>query len=105
MSTTEMPAAGARRLTRSRDDRIVAGVCGGLARYFDIDPVIPRILLAVLAVFGGAGLVVYALAWLLIPEDGAPATRVERWLEGRGDHSRDLLLVFVALVALSFLFT
>ena len=105
MSTTEMPAAESRRLTRSRDDRIVAGVCGGAARYFDIDPVIPRILLAVLAVFGGAGLVVYALAWLLIPEDGAPATRVERWLERRGgDRSRDLVIVIVALVALSFLF-
>src|SRR3954447_13207990 len=98
MSTTEMPTADARRLTRSRDDRMVAGVCGGAARYFDIDPVIPRILLAVLAVFGGAGLVVYALAWLLIPEDGAPATRVERWLERRGgDRSRDLLIVIVAL--------
>src|SRR5437764_4065122 len=67
MSTTEMPTAEDRRLTRSHDDRIIAGVCGGVARYLDIDPVIPRIGLAVLAVFGGAGLIVYALAWLLIP--------------------------------------
>jgi phage shock protein PspC (stress-responsive transcriptional regulator) len=105
MSTTEMPAAGQRRLTRSRDDRMVAGVCGGTGRYFDIDPVIPRVVLAVLAVFGGAGLVIYALGWLLLPEDGEPTTRLERWLEGRrGDRTRDLVIVIAALIALSFAF-
>jgi phage shock protein PspC (stress-responsive transcriptional regulator) len=105
MSTTEMPAAGQRRLTRSRDDRMVAGVCGGAGRYFDIDPVIPRVVLAGLAVFGGAGLVIYALGWLLLPEDGEPTTRLERWLEGRrGDRTRDLVIVIAALIALSFVF-
>jgi phage shock protein PspC (stress-responsive transcriptional regulator) len=105
VSTTEMPAAGQRRLTRSRDDRMVAGVCGGIGRYFDIDPVIPRVVLAVLAVFGGAGLAIYAIGWLLLPEDGEPTTRLERWLEGRrGDRTRDLVIVIAVLIALSFVF-
>lgn len=104
MTSTDMPTVQPRRLTRSRDDRIIGGVCGGAARYFDIDPVIPRIVLAVLAVFGGVGLAVYALAWLLIPEDGSPSTHLERWIEGRGgDHGRDLLIVLVVLFSLGFL--
>jgi phage shock protein PspC (stress-responsive transcriptional regulator) len=102
MTTADMPTDQSRRLTRSREDRIVAGVCSGAARYWDIDPVIPRVVLAVLAVFGGAGFVVYALAWLLIPEDGSPSTRLERWLEGKGsDRGRDLLIVVLVLIALS----
>lgn len=104
MTSTDLPTDQARRLTRSREDRIIGGVCGGAARYYDIDPVIPRIVLAVLAVFGGAGLAVYAFAWLLIPEDGSPSTRVERWIEGRGgDRGRDLLIVLVVLFSLGFL--
>jgi phage shock protein PspC (stress-responsive transcriptional regulator) len=104
MTTTDMPTGAApRRLTRPRDTRIVAGVCAAAGRYWDIDPVIPRVVLAVLTVFGGAGLVIYALGWLLIPEDGAPSTRFERWLEGhQGDRSRDLLIVVLALLAVGF---
>src|SRR4051794_22565447 len=50
------PAAPRRRLTRSLGDRKVAGVCGGLGAYFGIDPVIIRILIVVLTIFGGSGL-------------------------------------------------
>ncbi|MCB2211161.1 PspC domain-containing protein [bacterium] len=58
-----------RRLTRSRDNRVIAGVCGGIGNYFNIDPVIVRILW-LLAFFGaGAGLLAYIIAWLVIPED------------------------------------
>jgi phage shock protein C len=56
-----------RRLYRSRDDRVLAGVCGGLGEYFTIDPVIIRIVWIVLTFAGGAGLLLYLLAWLLIP--------------------------------------
>jgi phage shock protein PspC (stress-responsive transcriptional regulator) len=105
MTTADLPLEEPRRLTRSREDRIVAGVCSGAARYFDIDPVIFRVVLAVLAVFGGAGIVLYAFGWLLIPEDGSPSTRLERWLEGKhGDRRRDILIVVLALIALSFIF-
>lgn len=102
MTTTSAPTDAPRRLTRARDDRIVGGVCGGIARYYDVDPVIPRIVLAVLAVFGGTGIAVYVFAWLLIPEDGNPSTRFERWLEHRGgNRGRDLLIVLAALFLLS----
>ncbi len=60
---------GPRRwLRRSRTDRMVSGVAGGLGEYFDVDPVIFRVLFAVLSFFGGVGLVMYGLAWLLVPE-------------------------------------
>jgi phage shock protein PspC (stress-responsive transcriptional regulator) len=58
-------------LHRSRTDRKVAGVAGGLARHFDVDPTIFRVLFAATTFFGGAGLVVYAVLWLFVPEDGS----------------------------------
>ena len=51
-------------------DKKVAGVAGGLARHLDVDPLILRVALVVLVFFGGAGLIVYAACWLLVPEDG-----------------------------------
>ncbi|MEO7261801.1 MAG: PspC domain-containing protein [Jatrophihabitantaceae bacterium] len=57
-----------RWLRRSRSDRMVSGVAGGLGEYFGVDPVIFRVLFAVLSFFGGVGLVMYGLAWLLVPE-------------------------------------
>jgi phage shock protein C len=57
------------QFTRSRDDKMIAGVCGGLARYFNIDTTIVR-LLFVLAVFlGGASPLIYLVLWLVMPED------------------------------------
>ena len=57
-----------RWLRRSRTDRMISGVAGGLGEYFGVDPVIFRVLFAVLSFFGGVGLVMYGLAWLLVPE-------------------------------------
>ena len=59
----------AKRLFRSRKDGLIAGVCGGLAEYFDVDPSLVR-LVFILAIFlGGAGLVVYIVAWFIVPEN------------------------------------
>ena len=58
----------AKRLCRSLADRKIAGVCGGLAEYFDLDPLLVRILVLVLALTTGAGFLFYVLAWVLIPE-------------------------------------
>ena len=57
------------QFTRSKNDKMIAGVCGGLARYFDVDPAIVR-LLFVLAVFlGGASPLIYLVLWLVMPEE------------------------------------
>jgi len=80
--TEPQPAAGEsghrpRKLTRSRGDRMVAGVAGGLGRYFDVDPVIFRIGFGVSVFFGGLGFVAYlALAFFLPDEEGKPIVRV-----------------------------
>ena len=50
---------------------MIAGVCEGLSRHFDVDPLLIRVVLGALTVFGGAGIVLYVLAWLTIPEDDA----------------------------------
>lgn len=65
------------RLRRSRSDRYIAGVAGGLGRHFDIDPTIIRVLLVVLSFFGGAGILVYGVIWLFVPEDGEDRAPVE----------------------------
>jgi phage shock protein PspC (stress-responsive transcriptional regulator) len=73
------PDQGPRRLYKSRDERMIAGVCGGIAEYFGIDPVIVRVVAVALVFAGGAGLLAYVAAWLLIPdEDADPLERPGR---------------------------
>ncbi len=60
----------ARRLRRSGDDKMLAGVAGGIARYLNADVTLVRVIIAALALFTGAGVALYIGAWLLIPEDG-----------------------------------
>jgi phage shock protein PspC (stress-responsive transcriptional regulator) len=67
--------AGVRRLTRSETDKKIAGVCGGLADYFKVDPTLVRVVWAVLAVVPGAivlGVLAYLVAWFIMPTDHAP---------------------------------
>lgn len=66
-------------MRRSKDDRIVAGVCSGAARYLNVDPVVIRVLLAVLTLAGFAGAIIYIAAWLLLPADGADRSHVASW--------------------------
>jgi phage shock protein C len=58
-----------RKLYRSKTDRKVAGVCGGLAQYFNIDPTLIRVLFVVLAILGGSGLVLYLALWIIVPNE------------------------------------
>ncbi len=87
-----------RQLRRSRDDRMIAGVCGGLGRYVGIDPIIFRIVLAALAVFGGVGLLLYALGWLLIPEDGTDVSELHRLLQGRPSPAPIIAAIVVGVI-------
>ena len=61
--------AGTRKLYRSRTNRQVAGVCGGLAEYFNLDATLIRILFVVLAVLGGSGLALYLAMWIIVPNE------------------------------------
>lgn len=95
-----------RRLVRDPDDKVLAGLCAAAGRYTGTDPVLWRVLVAALALFGGAGIALYALAWLLVPRADQPASFVERHLR-RADHSVDavgvVLLVLITLVLLAVL--
>lgn len=85
-------------LTRSRDSSLIAGVCGGLGRYTGVDPVVFRVLFPVLVVFGGAGLLLYALGWLLIPREGSDRSEAERLLGTRLQGSAAPVAVAVAVM-------
>ncbi len=66
METEDRPSY--KRLYRSEEDRLIAGVCGGLGEHFGIDPVIIRILMVILVLAGGTtGFILYLLFWLIIP--------------------------------------
>ena len=69
MSTPEAEAREPRLLRRSPDDKVIAGVCGGLGRYLGVDSVLLRIAFVILAVAGGGGILIYVVAWILIPEE------------------------------------
>ncbi|WP_411101300.1 PspC domain-containing protein [Streptomyces sp. cmx-4-9] len=84
-------------LRRSRRDKVLAGVCGGLGRYFGLDPVVFRVVLGVLAVTGGVGLIFYGFAWLLVPQEGEDDSEAKRLLTGRVEGAT-LAAVFAALV-------
>lgn len=69
MAETEPTGSEPRVLRRSKDDRVIAGVCGGLGRYLGVDAVLLRIAFVVLAIAGGGGFLLYIVSWILIPEE------------------------------------
>lgn len=58
-----------KKLYRSKDDCWVAGVCGGIGRYFNLDPTLIRALFVIFTLFGGSGILLYLILWLIIPEE------------------------------------
>jgi len=58
----------AKRLTRSHDNKVIGGVCGGIAEFLGVDATWVRLIAAVTVLFGGAGGVIYLLAWLVLPD-------------------------------------
>jgi phage shock protein PspC (stress-responsive transcriptional regulator) len=86
------------RLRRTVADRKVAGVAGGIARHLDIDPLIMRVAFVVLTLFGGAGLIVYAACWILLPEDGQQNQPL-----GLDERSRSVALILVGILGAALL--
>ena len=66
-----------KRLFRSRNERVIWGVCGGLAQYFDIDPVIVRILMVLLAFADGIGILAYIIMAIAIPNEDSTSKKLE----------------------------
>jgi len=88
-------------LRRSRRERIVAGVAGGIAEYFEIDPLLVRLGFVVLALAGGGGVVIYLIAWLVMPEEGEEGAEAAGGGEQRGVVDADTTRLFIggALIA------
>jgi phage shock protein C len=97
------PAGGGPRVVRrSRGERVIAGVCGGIGRYLGVDPVLLRIAFIVLALANGLGVIAYVVAWVAIPEErpGQPPAAAP---EARRETGRLVLggsLVVLGLVLL-----
>ena len=102
------PGGGIRQLRRSRTDRKLAGVCGGLGAYTNVDPIIFRVLFAVFSLFGGFGLLLYGVAWLFIPEEDDDRSEAQHLFRDGRTSAGALwaivatvvgLLIFVAIAA------
>jgi phage shock protein PspC (stress-responsive transcriptional regulator) len=57
------------KLYRSKKNRIIAGVCGGISEYFNVDPTLIRLLWLLISIMGGSGVLAYIIAWIIIPEE------------------------------------
>jgi phage shock protein PspC (stress-responsive transcriptional regulator) len=80
-TTTDQPEG--RLLRRSGDDRMLAGVAGGIARHLNADVTLVRVIFAALALLTGVGVALYIAAWLLIPADGEDQPVAAAWTAGR----------------------
>ncbi len=94
MNTTEMNPdttithTQPQQLCRPVQGRMLAGVAAGLARYLDVDVTVVRIVFAVLAVVGGAGVPIYLAAWLLIPKEGSEESLASEFTHSLRARSR-----------------
>ena len=96
------PAAPRRRLQRSKQRRVLAGVAGGLGEYTGVDPVLFRVLFAVLTAFGGAGILLYLVGWLFLPDEDQATSPAESLIgRGRGGDAVQAVLLAVAVFALA----
>ncbi len=81
------------QLMRSRDDRVIAGVAGGIAAHYGIDPTLVRVIWALSLFFGGLGAIVYVVLWIVLPSGAPalPAVRVAEERYARGEIDSDEL--------------
>ena len=104
MSEYTTPTPMVKRLERSNSEKILAGVSGGLGRYFDLAPAIFRLGFVVLTLLGGAGILVYLAAVLVMPKEGEDSSLAEDVLKKRREHpARLVALGLIAVAVLSLL--
>jgi phage shock protein PspC (stress-responsive transcriptional regulator) len=78
---TENNGIGGKRLLRRRDGRMVAGVCAGLAVYFGIDVKLVRLGFGIFSVFYGLGILIYLIAWAILPGEDEDGSILESFLK------------------------
>lgn len=78
-----------KKMYRKTDDCIIAGVCGGLADYFEIDETLVRIIFLILTIGGGSGILLYLVLWLVIPKEGKENKNVN-WEENVKEFADDV---------------
>lgn len=103
MSEHTLQTPVVKRLERSRSDKMLAGVSGGLGKYFDIAPAVFRLGFVVLTLLGGAGILVYLAAVIVLPKEGDDTSLAEDILRKRRDHPGRLIalgLIAVAILSL-----
>ncbi len=87
------PGPARPKVTRPHEGRVLGGVCAGLARAFGLDPVVLRILAVALTFAGGSGLLLYVIAWLLLPQEGADQSLAAAAVKDRRYEPAELLAV------------
>ena len=89
-TTTVEPQDQTKQQTLSRpvEDRMLGGVAAGIARYLSVDVTVVRIIFAVLAIVGGAGIPLYLAGWLLIPDEGSDQSLASQFIQSLSNRSR-----------------
>jgi phage shock protein C len=77
------------RLYRSENDRVLGGVAGGLAEYFNLDSTLLRLVFVLLLVFGGSGLLIYIILWIVMPSQGNVGKNTEEYIKASTEEIRD----------------
>lgn len=111
-----------KRLYRSEKDRMIGGVAGGIAEYFDVDSVVIRIIFVLVSIYGGSGVMIYMILWLIIPTESSNKSSTEENVEKGAEEIRDkakdvalsfkknrnnqvLVGIFLVLIGLLFFFS
>jgi len=91
-----------RRIYRSRKNRMIAGVCGGIAEYLNIDPAIVRLIMALLVLANGLGIILYILAVIIIPEKPEETGDVSSspYVETHSPVTLGVILIIIGIVAI-----
>ncbi len=93
-----------KRLYRSREEKIIEGVCGGIGEYFDIDPVIIRIAWIALTFVAGAGVLAYIIAWIVVPyPKNTKKSSAREKKEDSLDEDKSGFVAGITLIAIGFI--
>jgi len=77
------------KLYRSEKDRVIAGICAGLGEFFRVDPTIVRLIFILITIFGGGGLLLYLILWLIIPSQKADSQLTKDNIEKNAEEIKD----------------